>query len=555
MNTVIYTRKSTESEDRQVLSIESQVKELRRFAQENGLHLKGILDESKSAKAPGRPVFSRLVDDIQKGEVESVLCWKLDRLARNPVDGAALIWAMEEGNLKHIVTPQRTFDNNSNDKFWMQLEFGIAKKYVDDLSDNVKRGMRAKTEKGWFPHLAPLGYLNDRATKTIVRDPDRFPIVKKMWDLMLSGSHTPPDILRIATQRWGLRTRQHNKKGGNPVARSAVYDMFSNPFYYGAMLRSGELHQGRHDPVVTRAEYDRVQELLGRKNSKRPTRHSFPFTGLIKCGECGAAVTASHHMNRYGHRYTYYHCTKRKNGIRCRQPALSDTDMEIQIIEFLDSITISTDFKTWTLGMLREKHAENMQADKAAFRSISNRYEACKGELGRLLDLKLRGLLDDQEFLSKKSELESEKSDLKARLEDNEHTFEGVLAKCEEAFNFVEKAQDIFVTGDILKKRAILSCLGLNFVLKDKKLFIHAQKPLELIRDGLSGPGVRNLMLEPRNTREDSRKNKTAQRAILSWSSTVDDVRTWFRNHRDAGFWLQPLRAIESTKTWGICKD
>jgi site-specific DNA recombinase len=147
-NYIIYARKSTESEDRQVLSIDSQVKELKALAQSLGLEIGEILSEAQSAKAPGREVFSRLMKRAYQGQVKGIISWKLDRLARNPLDGGNLIWALEEKKIEEIVTPQRTFSNTGNDKFWMQLEFGMAKKYVDDLSDNVKRGNRAKLELG-----------------------------------------------------------------------------------------------------------------------------------------------------------------------------------------------------------------------------------------------------------------------------------------------------------------------------------------------------------------------------------------------------------------------
>jgi DNA invertase Pin-like site-specific DNA recombinase len=114
------------------------------------------MSEMRSAKAPGRAVFGELFRELARGHAQGVICWKLDRLARYPVDGGVLIWAIDEGKLHEIVTPQQSFMNTGNDKFWMQLEFGMAKKYVDDLSDNVKRGLRAKLAQGWLPAAAGL---------------------------------------------------------------------------------------------------------------------------------------------------------------------------------------------------------------------------------------------------------------------------------------------------------------------------------------------------------------------------------------------------------------
>ena len=288
----IYVRKSSESEDRQILSIESQIKELTDYAKKMNWRVFEIFTESKSAKAPGREIFNKICESIQSDEINELLCWKLDRLARNPVDGGALIWAMEENKLKHIHTPQRSFSNTGNDKFWLQLEFGIAKKYIDDLSDNVKRGLKTKVESGWYPSKAPLGYLNDKENKTIKPDPERFKIVRAMWDLMLTGSYTPLHILKIANQKYGLRTKLYKSGGGNPVAASYIYEIFRNSFYYGSFKYWGSIYKGKHKPMITKEEFDKVQALLTNDLTIRPKSYEFAYTGLLKCGECGASITS-----------------------------------------------------------------------------------------------------------------------------------------------------------------------------------------------------------------------------------------------------------------------
>lgn len=325
---IVYARKSTESEDRQVLSIDSQIRELTDHAHSRGITVARVLSESRSARAPGRGVFAQMMDEISKGDVAGVICWKLDRLARNPIDGGTIIWALEQGTLKEIVTPQRAFTNNGDDKFWMQLEFGMAKKYVDDLSQNVKRGNRAKLEQGWLPGVPPLGYVNDLAQKTIVPDPDRFPLVRKMWDMLLAGKSVS-EIHETANEVWGFRTRKHKRIGGKRLAESALYKMFGNPFYFGLIVRNGDSYPGAHKPMISKDEYDRAQEILGRPNRPPQKQHEFGFTGLIRCGECGAAITAENRTNRYGSRYTYYHCTKRRPGVRCRQKTIRVEELEM----------------------------------------------------------------------------------------------------------------------------------------------------------------------------------------------------------------------------------
>ncbi|HEC66015.1 MAG TPA: recombinase family protein, partial [bacterium] len=435
----IYARKSSESEDRQVLSIESQVDELKNLSGRLKLHVLDVYSESKSAKAPGRSKFSEMVDRIHGGEAQGVICWKLDRLARNPVDGGLIIWAIKQSDIE-IITPSQTYNQSSENTFMMYVEFGIAQKFIDDLSKNVKRGLLAKAKRGWFPNGAKPGYKNigaEKGNKKIANDPKRFPLIKKAWELMLTGNHSASQILHKLNNEWGYRTPKHKRIGGKMMARSAIYSVFNAPFYYGKYeypKGSGTWHKGKHEPMITKEEFNRVQSLLGKKGRPRPQKHNFPFTGLMWCGECGARITAhekwqiicSSCKSKFASRntdtcpkcntlieemanptrlhYIYYHCTKRKNP-ECTQGVIGKKDLEEQIDKVLSEVQISERFKNWAIKYLGKLHKSEVEDRSHINKNLQDTYSETQKKLDNLLDLRIRELISDEEYEIKKAVL------------------------------------------------------------------------------------------------------------------------------------------------------
>ena len=187
---IAYCRKSTDEKDKQVLSIDAQIAELKEFAKKQNLEILDFVCESRTAKTIGRPLFASVLKRIKKGEAQGIISWHPDRLARNSVDGGRIIYLLDTGKLIDLKFPSFWFENSPQGKFVLNIAFGQSKYYVDNLSENVKRGMRHKVRIGVWPVQAPLGYLNDKNTKTIMVDPVRSKIIKKVFEIFSSGNHS-----------------------------------------------------------------------------------------------------------------------------------------------------------------------------------------------------------------------------------------------------------------------------------------------------------------------------------------------------------------------------
>jgi site-specific DNA recombinase len=545
----IYCRKSSEAEDRQVLSIESQTRELEQLAGKLNLPVAEILTESMSAKAPGRPVFNGMMQRLYRGEAAGIICWKLDRLARNSVDGGSIIWAIKQHGIK-VMTPAQSYAREDDNIILMYIEFGMAQKYVDDLSKNVKRGLKTKIENGWYPGVAPAGYLNhtDKLTgqNTLIKDPERFPLIRQMWDMMLTGLYTPPRILEIANKEWGFRTRPTRRMGGKPLARSAIYQFFTKPFYHGRFeypAGSGQWYQGKHEPMITEAEYDRVQTLLGRKGRPRPQkRHEFSFTGLIRCGECARMVTADErHQVMCGHckfkfayrnrdgcprcktviekmvnplflHYTYYHCSKSLRPM-CQQKCVSGREMEKQIKEHLARISISKRFKDWAIKHLHELHEKEKSLQDDIIKSQRKAHQECLDAIDGLLNLKTSPgnkngtLLSDDEYAQRRGKLINEKAALERLIDNANHRTEQQLKLSEQTFEVACTAQKRFVEGDPNTKKAILAAVQSNLILKDKRLLFEVTKPFLLLENTIYPEKPIIPPIEPEKTVVTQRRN------------------------------------------------
>ncbi len=497
---VLYARKSSESEDRQVLSIDSQISELKAVALRRGVPVAEVLTESKSAKAPGRPVFGQLMRSVQRGEVGTILCWKLDRLARNHLDHGKVLQALAERRLR-IVTPERDYTEDGNDRFLGNFEFGMATKYIDDLRANVRRGNRARRERGWPNFRPPIGYIEDHAAKTVVKDPERFPLVQRMWDYLLAGTHRPSQILKLANEEWGLRTRKSARRGGVPMQLQHLYFVFSNPFYMGVIrLRSGETCRGAFPAMVTPEQFERAQQILGRPGRTRPSRHEFAYAGLLRCARCGDVLTPEEHTKRSGKRFVYYRCRARLGKAACRVPLLPESVFEQAAKESLARIAVPKDAVQWMLENARQSYESDAERRRAARDSLQGALRDAAQESEALLTLRLRGQVDDETFERRRLEIADRKVRLQLQLERPEARPEDLLERVQRVLEFAANARALFEISGPVRRRQIVQATSSNWKVDGRECVSVAQEPFSFLE-------------------------KSARKQ--DWWTCLEEVRTW----------------------------
>ncbi len=501
-----YCRKSTEQDDRQTLSIEAQEREIKELANKQGIGDVRIISESKTAYKTGRQEFNRMISLIEEGTINAIIVYHLSRLARNTSDGGRLIYLMDEGKLHEIRTPTKTFTNNSDDKFILSIEFGMNKKSSDDTSQYVKRDIHSKLLKGEYPALAPIGYLNldkddkivgkcfstkkqillegyGRKLKRIERDPIIAPLIRKLFDLALSGNRNLRELCEDA-QNLGITSKRFERKLG----KSQVYKILTNRFYFGMIDYNNESHEGVQDPIISKDEYDRIQEILHSRSRPRPKGLEFAFSGQMKCGVCGMSIVAYTKVKPSGRSYTYYSCSKRCGN--CGQPGIREEALQSQIEDKLKSITISERLWEVSLNLLKESYGAQIEAQVKAKKEWENRYRTIEMKLKRLLDLRIDGVLEDAEYKEKREELVMQKAKLEEMIAGANINSTEWLKRAENFFTDAKSIYQIFKTGDLKTKKATVARIGWNLTLKDQILHWNYKEPFHFL---IEVPKLENL--------------------------------------------------------------
>jgi len=341
----LYARKSSEDEERQALSIESQIIEMQKIAERDNLSIASVKTEAHSAKNSGeREIFNLIIEDLKKGEYNAILTWHPDRLSRNAGDLGRLIDLMDNKHLLEIRTYNQNFSNSPNDKFLLMILGSQAKFENDNKGINVKRGLRTLVEKGLWSGTAPIGYTNvgEKGNRGIVKiDPTRAHVVQMMYEKASQGwSHHK-------IRNWLREDLDFLSPNGKHLSLSSVQLILRRPFYYGEFeypRKSGNWYKGAHQPIITKEIFDKVQiETKKRYRQTRIYRKDFAYLHLMKCGLCGSTVTAEEKFKvlKDGSisRYVYYGCDRNKDP-HCKLRYIREDNLIKQLCEIIDQLSI-----------------------------------------------------------------------------------------------------------------------------------------------------------------------------------------------------------------------
>ncbi len=526
MKYIAYIRKSTEGNNRQVQSIPKQYDWVKREARRRGVKVSLFFEDSKSGHKLGRKGFENMIQEIESSKAPiGIITWKISRLSRNPIDEGIIKYAFMRGKIKHIIARDREYKEGES-QIIMGVDFGQATQYSINLSKDVKEGLIKKIEKGYMPAKAPYGYLNDSHTekgnKKILIDPLYFKSIQRFLKEYLKGIYSVPELQRIMTKDWGIKTRQEL-----PFSVSTLYQILKNRFYSGEFVWAGKIRKGKHKPMISLVEFERIQELLNRKQKVSVNKYENHYSGYMICGDCKSCITGYSKVkkNKYKGTCTYHYlkCTRSKK-IACNEKNISRKDIDRQFIELIESIELPQEITPFLIKAFYRKNKEEKKDTDYQKRQLQQKHTELERELEMLAKKLSKGIIKDDLFLKMSSKIEKEQSFL--RIEICNLDSKEDLDKIDKFFLFLEKAKEKFTNGTFHEKKKVLTTIGSNFTLKDKELLVDLHKPFLLLQKHRKHLSLRDKGIELENNRSIKGLAANFSTNITRWYSLIETLRT-----------------------------
>ena len=472
----LYARKSTEDDDHQVMSIESQLFELREFASRENLEILEEFQESKSAKKPGREVFGKMMLKIENMGDVGILAWHPDRLARNSIDGGRIIYAVDTSKIVSLRFPTFWFEPTPQGLFMLQVAFGQSKYYSDNLKQNVERGFRQKLRRGEWLTNAPFGYVNNPVTRNIEPDPVKSKIIVRAYEEYVTGTHTLISLSQF------LALHGVTQKSGKPLVKASVKRMLSNRAYLGFVNHHGEYFPGSFMPILSPTLFEAVQKVLGRRAHPRHSKisHNFPFTGLFRCAECDSMISAQWATGKSGGRYRYYRCSK-KHGV-CMQKYLREDLLVSQVREQLKGVSLPEAWAEYILQKVDVLQSEESHASGSRLGQMKEELKGVEAKLDALVDLYLNKDIEREIYVVKKDVLMRQKLSLHTKSSSVQAERKNWVEPLRKWILDSKRAGFLATSENLHEMRDFLHSFGTNPLLQDKTISISFCPPSEFAR-------------------------------------------------------------------------
>ena len=484
-----------------------------------------------------------MINRIKKGEAQGIVSWHPDRLSRNEIDASTITYLTRTGIIGDLKFGSYNYDNSPEGIMMLQLALSQSQYFSSKLGKDVKRGLQRKASLGWWPGPSKPGYLNTpnelKGQKTILRDPERFPLIQKMFKTLLTRLYSPSQVLDVLNNDWGYTTGKRGKFGGKPMSHSFFYKVISDPFYYGWFefpKNSNKWYKGVHDPMITKEEYDEVQMMIGKSLSNpRAENRQDAFYGSFFCGECGGTMTpdfkiqtiCSKCKHKFSSRsidhcpncktklfdmispkqikYVYYCCKKNKDKNCSQTKNIEEKMVNEQILEVLSQIKISEKMKNWFIKQLNNSNNREVKDRIDIRKSLQNKCDDCQKKSDNLLNLFIspnntnKLILSDEGYAENKKIIDNEIAEIKNNLNKLDKRAEEWADLAIDTFNFACYAEYHFKNGDFETKKKILLGLGSNLTMKGGKIEVVLPKHLELIKNSKENFKVEIKTFEPKN--------------------------------------------------------
>jgi site-specific DNA recombinase len=492
---VAYCRVSSR-EQAEGYSIEAQLRLARELVAREGLDLAHApFVEVHTAKEEGRPVFKEMLAFLAKNpRVGGIVAHEIDRLGRNLGDLAELF---ENLKLRPWLVDQ-AFPDNPQGRLAYNMLGVFAKYYSDNLREEVRKGQAEKVRQGGTPFKAPHGYLQcGEAGGVPVLDPERRSTLHRLFEDAATARFTL-DELQDRAFRWGYRF----SKSGARIPRSTLERILKNPYYVGEIHYRGVVTRGRHEALVARELFDRVQSALARTPSGYGPQE-LPYRGLLRC-TCGRAITPEHIIKRKAGtergRYLYYRCARYKD---CGGARLSLADLEGAFGLLLKTIQPDDRLSALLQGALALSRSDESELQERATKDLERRARDTRAKLDRLLRERVSGTIDEDEFRRLRSALQDEARATKEALANSPRVSEGTATLSERATALARRTAELWLRADRARRERLLRVLCVELVLEGRSVRPRWRRPFSLLVDGnahVSRP-LEALTLGPPETR------------------------------------------------------